>query len=181
MGKFQTQGGFRVSSFEPISGRAWIFGDDIDTDQIIQGQYLTLLDYKEMAKHTLQIPRPEFVKLVKDGDVIVAGKNFGGGSSREEAPRVITEVGIRAVIAESFARIFYRNAFNLGLPAIEIPGILEFIDDGDTVQIDIDRGLLTIPSKQKQFRTPPFPKIVKEILIAGGAIEWFRNQSNRSC
>ncbi|TXT56035.1 MAG: 3-isopropylmalate dehydratase small subunit [Candidatus Thorarchaeota archaeon] len=170
-----------MKPLEKIAGRAWVFGDNINTDQIIQGQYLTLLDYKKMAEHTLEIPRPEFVDRVQEGDIIVAGDNFGSGSSREEAPQVIKEVGIRAIIAESFARIFYRNTFNIGIPAIQIPSICDYVDDGDRVVIDIELGRVTIPSKQKTFETPPLPEVVREILFTGGAVEWFRKRTDRSC
>ncbi|TFF91499.1 3-isopropylmalate dehydratase, partial [Candidatus Thorarchaeota archaeon] len=110
-----------------ITGRAWVFSNNINTDQIIQGQYLTILDYSEMAKHTFEIPRPVFASKVRRDDVVVAGSNFGGGSSREEAPRVLYELGVGCVVAESFARIFYRNSFNLGLPLLLVPNVAKLV------------------------------------------------------
>jgi len=157
-----------------ISGRAWIFGNNINTDQIIQGRYLTLLDYKEMAKHTFEIPRPLFASRVKENDVIIAGRNFGGGSSREEAPKVLVHSGIGCVVAESFARIFYRNSFNIGIPLLIIPNISKLVKDGETVIVNLWKGTLTIKDKSEVIHGKPLPEKMLEILKAGGAVPWYR-------
>jgi len=162
--------------FSNISGRAWIFGKDINTDQIIQGQYLTLLDYKEMAKHTFEIPRPLFASKVKENDVIIAGRNFGGGSSREEAPKVLMYSGIGCVVAESFARIFYRNSFNIGLPLLIIPNISKLVKDGEIVTINLWEGTLTVKGKGDVIHGNPLPERMLEILKAGGAVPWYKKK-----
>ncbi|MFW9786959.1 MAG: 3-isopropylmalate dehydratase small subunit [Candidatus Thorarchaeota archaeon] len=162
--------------FSNISGRAWVFGKNINTDQIIQGQYLTLLDYKEMAKHTFEVPRPMFASRVKKGDVIVAGSNFGGGSSREEAPKVLMHSGIGCVVAESFARIFYRNSFNIGLPLLIIQNISKLVKDGETVSVNLLKGTLTIKEKGDVIHGKPLPERMLEILMAGGAVPWFKKR-----
>jgi len=159
-----------------ISGRAWLFGNNINTDQIIQGQYLTILDYKEMAKHTFEIPRPLFATKVKENDVIIAGRNFGGGSSREEAPKVLMHSGIGCVIAESFARIFYRNSFNIGLPLLIISNISKLVKDGDTVTVNLLKGTLTIKGKGDVIHGNPLPERMLEMLKAGGAVPWYKTK-----
>lgn len=162
--------------FSNIIGRAWIFGKDINTDQIIQGQYLTLLDYKEMAKHTFEIPRPLFASKVKENDVIIAGRNFGGGSSREEAPKVLMYSGIGCVVAESFARIFYRNSFNIGLPLLIIPNISKLVKDGEIVTINLWEGTLIVKGKGEVIHGNPLPERMLEILKAGGAVPWYKKK-----
>lgn len=159
-----------------ITGRAWVFGSNINTDQIIQGQYLTLLDYKEMAKHTFEVPRPVFASKVKKNDIIIAGSNFGGGSSREEAPKVLVYSGIGAVVAESFARIFYRNSINIGLPLLIIPNISKLVKDGDTVTVNLLEGTLTIKERGDVIHGKPLPERMLEILKAGGAVPWFKKR-----
>lgn len=162
--------------FSNISGWAWVFGNNINTDQIIQGQYLTLLDYKEMARHTFEIPRPVFVTKVKENDLVIAGRNFGGGSSREEAPKVLLHSGIRCVVAESFARLFYRNSFNVGLPLLIIPNIAKLVKDGETVTVNLWDGTLTIKGKGDVIHGKPLPDRMLEIIKAGGAIPWFKKK-----
>ncbi|MBY8998939.1 MAG: 3-isopropylmalate dehydratase [Candidatus Thorarchaeota archaeon] len=159
-----------------ITGRAWVFGNNINTDQIIQGQYLTLLDYKEMANHTFEMPRPMFALKVKKNDIVIAGSNFGGGSSREEAPKVLMHSGIGCVVAESFARIFYRNSFNIGLPLIIIPNISKLVKDGETVIVNLLKGTLTIKEKGDIVHGNPLPERMLEILKAGGAIPWYKKR-----
>ncbi len=158
---------------DTITGRAWLFGDYIDTDQIIQGRHLTLLDYKEMARHALEIPRPDFARSVRPGDIIVAGRNMGGGSSREEAPMVLKTLGVGCLVAESFARIFYRNCFNIGLPAVIVPQVTRHVHDGDRITVDLARGEVRLPSGQT-LKTLPLPEFVMEILKAGGAIPLYK-------
>jgi len=159
---------------KPITGRAWVLGNNIDTDQIIQGQYLTLLNYADMAKHTFEIPRPVFVSKVKKNDVVIAGRNFGGGSSREEAPKVLLESGIGCVIAESFARIFYRNGFNVGLPLLIIPNVAKLVADGETVTVDISEGTLSVRSSGDILHGKPLPKRMLDLLKEGGAVAWYK-------
>ncbi len=158
-----------------IKGRAWVFGDYIDTDQIIQGKYLTLLDYREMARHALEIPRADFARSVRRGDIVVAGKNMGGGSSREEAPMVLRELGVGCLIAESFARIFYRNCFNIGLPAIVVPQVTQYVHDGDEITISLSRGELVLPDG-RVLMTAPLPEFMMRILNAGGAVNLYKSQ-----
>ena len=162
-----------------ITGRAWVFGNNIDTDQIIQGQYLTLLDYKEMAKHTFEIPRPVFASKVKKNDVIVAGCNFGGGSSREEAPKVLLESGIGCVVAESYARIFYRNGFNVGLPLLTLPNVSKLVTDGETVTVNLYDGTLAIRGSGDMLHGKPLPERMLDLLKAGGAVSWYKQMSRK--
>ena len=159
-----------------ITGRAWVFGKNINTDQIIQGQYLTLLDYKDMAKHTFEMPRPVFASKVKKNDIVIAGSNFGGGSSREEAPKVLVHSGIGCVVAESFARIFYRNSFNIGLPLLIIPNISKLVKDGETVTVNLLKGTLTIKDKGDVIHGQTLPERMLEMLKAGGAVLWYKKK-----
>ncbi|MFW9926838.1 MAG: 3-isopropylmalate dehydratase [Candidatus Thorarchaeota archaeon] len=163
--------------FGNITGRAWVFGNNINTDQIIQGRYLTLLDYSEMAKHTFEIPRPVFASKVKQNDIVIAGRNFGGGSSREEAPKVLMYSGVGCVVAESFARIFYRNSFNVGLPLMIIRNIGKLVKDGKTVTINLWKGTLTIKGDGDILHGQALPNRMVEILRAGGAVPWFKQHS----
>ncbi|MFW9770041.1 MAG: 3-isopropylmalate dehydratase [Candidatus Thorarchaeota archaeon] len=163
--------------FSNITGRAWVFGNNINTDQIIQGQYLTLLDYSEMTKHTFEIPRPVFASKVKQNDIVIAGTNFGSGSSREEAPKVLKHSGIGCVVAESFARIFYRNSFNVGLPLLIIPNIGKLVKDGKTVTVNLWKGTLAIKDDGVTLHGNPLPEKMVEILRAGGAVPWFKKHS----
>ncbi len=154
-----------------IKGRAFKYGDDINTDVIFPGKYTySITDPKEMAKHALEDLDPDFVKKVKEGDIIVAGKNFGMGSSREQAAVALVYSGIRAVIAKSFARIYFRNAINNGLLAIEAPGAVDFIEDGDQVEIDLEKN--QIKAKNKVFHFPSYHEEILKILEAGGLIEY---------
>ena len=159
-----------------FKGIARVFGDDVNTDEIIQGRYLTLLNYEEMAKHTFEVIRPDFVNTVKEGDIIVAGKNFGSGSSREEAPMVLKEVGISCVIAESFARIFYRNAFNIGLPALIVPEVTQGISEGQELEVDLVQGQVLNNKTSQEFSGNCVPDRMLELLSAGGAVAWYKKQ-----
>ena len=153
-----------------IIGYTWIFGNDVDTDQIISGRYLRLLDYTEMATHAFETINPDFAKNVKENDVIIAGRNFGSGSSREEAPMVLTELGISCVIAESFARIFYRNAFNVGLPVMIMPNIHSKIIAGEKIRVNIQTGTLTIIESREQYEGEAIPELMLDFIRMGGAI-----------
>jgi 3-isopropylmalate/(R)-2-methylmalate dehydratase small subunit len=168
-----------VKHLRPVTGRAWVFGNNIDTDQIVQGQYLTLLSYAEMAKHTFEIPRPIFASKVKKNDIVVAGRNFGGGSSREEAPKILLESGVACVVAESFARIFYRNGFNVGLPLLIIPNIAKLVTDGQTVTVDISEGTLSVRSSGDIFHGNPLPGRMLDLLKEGGAVAWYKKETGK--
>ena len=144
------------------------YGDHVDTDVIIPARYLASQDAKELASHCMEDIDRDFPKKVKDGDIIVAGLNFGCGSSREHAPVAIKASGISCVIAKSFARIFYRNAINIGLAILECPEAAEDINDGDEVSIDFDTGLITNKTKGKTYQAEPFPEFIKNMIKDGG-------------
>ena len=144
------------------------YGDNVVTDVIIPARYLNIADKKELATHCMEDIDKNFVQVVKGGDVMVGGFNFGCGSSREHAPMVIKESGISCVIAKTFARIFYRNAINIGLAILECPEASEKIQSGDEVSIDFDTGLITNLTKGETYQANPFPEFIKEIIQAGG-------------
>ena len=159
-----------TSNTTDVIGNAWIFGNDIDTDQIISGRYLRLLDYSEMAVHAFETINPKFAENVKENDIIVAGGNFGSGSSREEAPMVLVELGIGCIIAESFARIFYRNAFNVGLPVMIVPEATLKIKEGEKIKVDLKTGTLTIMKSGKILKGEAIPELMLDFIRMGGAI-----------
>ena len=152
------------------------YGDNVDTDVIIPARYLNIADKKELATHCMEDIDTNFVKVVKGGDVMVGGYNFGCGSSREHAPMVIKESGISCVIAKTFARIFYRNAINIGLAILECPEASEKIDSGDEVAIDFDTGVITNLSKGETYQANPFPDFIKKIIQAGGLMADIKNR-----
>ncbi|MEM2878721.1 MAG: 3-isopropylmalate dehydratase small subunit [Candidatus Hadarchaeales archaeon] len=154
--------------------RAWVFGDDISTDDIIAGRYLVKHDPKELGAHAMENIDPTFSKKVRQGDVIVGGKNFGCGSSREQAPITLKAAGVSAVVAESFARIFYRNAINQGLPVLSCKGIKGEFKNGDEARIDLRAGTVRNLSTGKIFRFEPFPKFMLDILRAGGLVPYMK-------
>lgn len=151
-------------------GKVHKFGDNVDTDVIIPARYLNTASHKELAAHCMEDIDKEFVNNVKDGDIMVATKNFGCGSSREHAPIAIKASGISCVIASSFARIFYRNAINIGLPIIECPEAAEAINDGDTVSIDFNTGVIIDETTGESFKGEPFPEFIQNIIQKGGLI-----------
>lgn len=152
-----------------ITGKVWHFGDNIDTDLIIAARYLNTSDPKELAKHVMEDIDPQFVNKVKAGDIIVAGENFGCGSSREHAPIALKAAGISAVVAKSFARIFYRNAFNMGLPIFELDESNE-IKEGDIISISMESG--EIKNSAKTYKFTPIPPFMQELLSCGGLINY---------
>ena len=152
------------------------YGDNVDTDVIIPARYLNIADKKELATHCMEDIDTNFVKVVKDGDVMVGGYNFGCGSSREHAPMVIKESGISCVIAKTFARIFYRNAINIGLAILECPEASEKIDSGEEVAIDFDTGVITNLTKGETYQANPFPDFIKKIIQAGGLMADIKNR-----
>lgn len=151
-----------------FEGTVFRYGRDIDTDVIIPARYLNTSDPAELAKHCLEDLDTTFVKRVKPGDIIVADENFGCGSSREHAPVAIKAAGVSVVIAKSFARIFYRNAINIGLPILECPAASEAIAEGDTVSIDFDTGVITDETTGRTFQAAPFPPFIQNIIAKGG-------------
>ena len=144
------------------------YGDNVDTDVIIPARYLNIADKKELATHCMEDIDKHFVDVVKAGDVMVGGFNFGCGSSREHAPMVIKESGISCVIAKTFARIFYRNAINIGLAILECPAASAGIDDGDEVSVDFDTGVITNVTKGETYQAEPFPPFIKDMIAKGG-------------
>lgn len=156
---------------QKIEGKVWNFGKDIDTDLIIAARYLNTSDPKELAKHVMEDADPAFVSKMTPGDIIVADENFGCGSSREHAPIALKAAGVAAVIAPTFARIFYRNAFNMGLPIFELPESLE-IKEGEKVSIDMDAGTITNLTNGKVYNFIPIPPFMQELIAAGGLMNY---------
>lgn len=154
-----------------FNGKAIKYGDNVDTDVIIPARYLNTIDKKELASHCMEDIDKDFVKKVRPGDIMVAGNNFGCGSSREHAPIAIKESGISLVIAKSFARIFYRNSINIGLAILECDAAVDAIKDGDEVEADLDNGVIYNKTTGESFETKPFPEFIQKIITAGGLIE----------
>ena len=152
-------------------GKVHKYGDNVDTDVIIPARHLNTSDHKELASHCMEDIDTEFVKKVKQGDIMVGGDNFGCGSSREHAPIAIKASGIDCVIAKTFARIFYRNSINIGLPILECPEASEKIQDGDEVSIDFDSGVITNETKGETYQALPFPDFIKDIMAKGGLMK----------
>ena len=157
-----------------LTGQVWRFGDDVDTDAIIPGRFLTLYDPRELAKHAFEGTRDDFAGGAKEGDLIVAGRNFGCGSSREHAPLALKGAGIRVIVAESFARIFYRNAVNSGMLPLVCTAARE-IRDGQTAELDLEGRILTVDGKR--YDLEPVPAFLREIVDAGGLVEYARGLS----
>jgi 3-isopropylmalate/(R)-2-methylmalate dehydratase small subunit len=152
-------------------GRAWKFGPNIDTDAIIPARYLNVSDPEELAQHCMEIENPRFVREAKEGDIIVAETNFGCGSSREHAPIAIKAKGIPCVIAKSFARIFYRNAFNMGLRIIESEAAVDGIQDGHELEVDLEKGKIRNRTTGKTFEVSPIPPFMQRIIDDGGLMD----------
>ncbi|NWF92532.1 MAG: 3-isopropylmalate dehydratase small subunit [Syntrophaceae bacterium] len=153
-----------------LEGRIWKFGSDVDTDAIIPARYLNQSDPKELARHVMEDERPDFFQKVRRGDILLAGKNFGCGSSREHAPLALKAAGISCIIARSFARIFYRNGLNLGLPLLESSEASEEIREGDRVRVDLTTGEIFDVTQQKRFFANPIPAFMQELIRDGGLI-----------
>lgn len=162
-----------------LKGKVWKFGADIDTDRIIPARYLNTFDAKELARHVMEDADPKFSKNVRRGDIIVAGKNFGCGSSREHAPIAIKGAGVSCVIAKSFARIFYRNSFNTGLPILECAPAVDAARKGDTLEVDIASGEIRNVTKKKSYTARPVPPFMRELVNAGGLMAWIRKRGAR--
>jgi 3-isopropylmalate/(R)-2-methylmalate dehydratase small subunit len=161
-----------------FSGKCWIVGDNVDTDQIYHGQWLPITDPKEMAKHALENVKnfdfAFFTKAVEQGDILIAGRNFGSGSSREHAPVSIKEVGVELIIAESFSRIFYRNAINIALPLIECPGISIFAKTGDLIEADAGTGKIRNLTQNTEIEGHPLSGLERDIMESGGLLEYLK-------
>lgn len=158
-----------------ITGKVWKFGDDIDTDLIIPARYLNTSDPKELAQHCMEDADPTFAGKVSPSDIIVAGKYFGCGSSREHAPIAIKAAGVSCVIAKSFARIFYRNSFNMGLPILECEDA-DLFQNGDTLSVDFDSGEIVHVETQKSYPSRPIPPFMQELLQSGGLMKHIENK-----
>ena len=158
-----------------MKGTAWKFGNDIDTDIIVPGRYLIYTDEERLSEHCMEGLDADFNKKCKKGDFIVAGTNFGCGSSREHAPIALKAAGIQAVVAKSFARIFYRNATNIGLPLVEAPNGPDEIDEEDIVKLNLEEGTMENISKNKEYKTTKLPPFMFEILENGGLIDYLNN------
>ncbi|MCT4687208.1 3-isopropylmalate dehydratase small subunit [Vallitalea sp.] len=156
-------------------GKVFKYGDNVDTDVIIPARYLNTTEPKELAAHCMEDIDGDFVKNVKEGDIMVANKNFGCGSSREHAPISIKAAGISCVIASTFARIFYRNAINIGLPILECDEAVKGIDAGDEVEVDFDSGMITNVTKNKSYQGEAFPEFMQQIIKADGLINHIKN------
>jgi 3-isopropylmalate/(R)-2-methylmalate dehydratase small subunit len=162
-----------------IEGRIWKFGSDVDTDAIIPARYLNQSDPKELAKHVMEDERPEFLKKVRKGDILLAKKNFGSGSSREHAPLALKAVGISCIIAKSFARIFYRNGLNLGLPLLESSEASEGIKEGDQVRVNLTTGEIFDLTQKRKYLAKPIPSFMQDLLRDGGLIPHLRKQKSK--
>jgi len=161
-----------------ITGNVWKFGDDVDTDLIIPARYLNTSEPSELAKHCMEDADAKFAEKVMTGDIIVGGKNFGCGSSREHAPIAIKTAGVSCVIAKSFARIFYRNAFNMGLPILECPDS-DLFKTGGKLSVDFDTGKIISIETDKSYSTKPIPPFMQELVRSGGLMKHIQNQVNK--
>lgn len=160
-----------------IEGNVWEFGDDISTDLIISGKYkFETLDMSKLSEHAMEGADPDFSEKVNEGDIIVAGENFGCGSSREQAPLVLKELGIGAIISKFFARIFYRNAINVGIPVIENEEIPEKTDEGDSLKIDMEAGKVKNVTKGETFEVETLPNFLLQVLEDGGLVEQYKKK-----
>ena len=155
-----------------LRAKAWKYGDNLDTDGIIPARYLSSSDPAFLAQHCMEDVDADFVKKAEEGDFIIGGRNFGCGSSREHAPIAIKAAGISCVIAKSFARIFYRNSFNMGLPILDCPEAVDGISDGDEIEVNLSEGVIRNLSTGKEFRAKPIPPFMQELIDAGGLINY---------
>ena len=158
-------------------GKAYKYGDNVDTDVIIPARYLNTSDPAELARHAMEDIDADFAKTVAPGDVIVAGSNFGSGSSREHAPLALKAAGVAAVIAPSFARIFYRNAFNIGFPILECEEAAEAIEAGDEIVIDFDSGVIANKTKGEAYKAEPLPEFMQGLIESGGLVEYVKRRT----
>jgi 3-isopropylmalate dehydratase small subunit len=162
-----------------IKGVVYKFGNDVDTDQIIPARYLNTIDPAELAAHCMEDADPEFAGTVRPGAIMVAGKNFGCGSSREHAPIAIKAAGVSCIIAASFARIFYRNAVNIGLPILECPEAAAALEEGETVSVDLAGGVIRNLTRSGEYQAAPFPSFMQEIIRQGGLINYVQERMKK--
>ncbi|MDR2137246.1 MAG: 3-isopropylmalate dehydratase small subunit [Synergistaceae bacterium] len=159
-----------------LTGKVWKYGDNVDTDVIIPARYLSTSVPEELAPHCMEDIDETFAKNVKQGDMIVAGNNFGCGSSREHAPIAIAGAGVSCVVAASYARIFFRNAINIGLPILECPDAVDGIQKGDEIEIDLEKGTVADKTNGNTWTAHPFPAFLRELIDSGGLVSWVRRQ-----
>lgn len=159
-----------------FTGKAWHFGNDVNTDEIIPARYLNTSDPDELARHCMEDADKDFVNKISSGDIIVAGTNFGCGSSREHAPIAIKAAKISCVLAISFARIFYRNSLNIGLPILECPEAADAIKEGDQIEVDLDNGTIINKSSGKEYRAKPFPPFMRDLIAKGGLMNKIKSE-----
>jgi 3-isopropylmalate/(R)-2-methylmalate dehydratase small subunit len=158
------------------SGRVWKFGEHVDTDVIIPARYLNTSDPKELGQHCMEDADPDFLKKIHKGDIIVAGRNFGSGSSREHAPIAIKACAISCVIAKTFARIFFRNAINIGLPLLECEEAVDNTEPGDILEVELTTGKIKNVTRNKEFTAKPYPEFMSQLIAAGGLIEYTKKR-----
>lgn len=163
-----------------IKGRVWRFGDDVDTDLIIPARYLNTSDPRELALHCLENVNPEFTSQVQSGEMVVAGRNFGCGSSREHAPLALKSAGVSCVIASTFARIFYRNAINIGLPILESEEASKDVKEGERLEVNLGEGRITNLTTGRVYQAKPFPSFMQELISAGGLVPYVRARLKRA-
>ena len=161
---------------EKLHGRAWVYGNDVDTDVIIPARYLVTSDPEELGRHCMEDLDPEFIKKMKPGDVVVGGENFGCGSSREHAPLALKSAGVSCVIAASFARIFFRNAINVGLPIFESSEAVNGISAGDEVEVDPSTGIIRNLSRGETYRATSYPPFLRHLIEVGGLVPYVRER-----
>lgn len=159
-----------------IAGSAWVYGDNIDTDVIIPARYLNRSEPEELAKHCMEDIDGTFVRDVKKGDIVVGGENFGCGSSREHAPLAFIGAGVAAVVAANFARIFFRNSINVGLPILECPAVVGKVKKGDALSIDTEKGVITNKTTGEEFFAQPFPEFLSELIAEGGLVNYAKKR-----
>ena len=159
-------------------GKVFKYGDNVDTDVIIPARYLNISDLNELTEHCMEDIDKDFIKNVKEGDIIVANKNFGCGSSREHAPLVIKNSGVSCVIASTFARIFYRNSINIGLPILECDEASNDIENGDELEVDFNAGIIKNLTKNKEYKAEPFPEFMQEIIKNNGLVGYIKNKNS---
>lgn len=163
-----------------LQGKVWKFGHDVDTDLIIAARYLNSSDPAELARHCMEDADPQFAGKVQAGDMILAGKNFGCGSSREHAPIAIKAAGVACVVAKSFARIFYRNAFNIGLPIFECPAAIDEVKEGETLTVDATTGTIKNLTTGREYQAVAIPDFMRQIIDAGGLISYVKGRVNQN-
>ena len=162
-----------------MKGKVWKFGDNVNTDEIIPARYLNTSDPAELARHCMETVDPEFVRKISPGDIIMAEDNFGCGSSREHAPLALKTAGLACVVARSFARIFFRNAINIGLPIIECPEAVAGTNQGDELEVDVAKGLVRNVTQGTEWRVPPFPEEMQQIIAAGGLMNFVKEKAGK--